>query len=58
MNSKKTVCAILAASMLTTGIVLTQSTASAQTSSVDVSAAKTDTVTTGAAANISDGNKE
>ena len=59
MNLKRTMCAILAASMLTTGIVLTQSTAtaSAQTTTTPVSAASTASMpTTGAAANIVDGN--
>jgi hypothetical protein len=44
MNLKRTMCAILAASMLTTGIVLTQSTASAAESPKTSGAVVTDEV--------------
>ena len=60
MTLKRTMCALLAASMLTTGVVAAQSSASAAEVEYDESAA---TVTTeestgsyGLAANIADGN--
>jgi alpha-amylase len=58
MNPKRTMCAILAASMLTTGVVLTQSTAtaSAQTTATPVSAASTENMPVSGSGNIADGN--
>ncbi len=59
MNLKRTVCAILAASMLTTGVVLTQSTASAAESNQTSGAAVTEEVSAasyGLASEIKNGN--
>lgn len=57
MNLKRTMCAVIAASLLTTGVVLTQSTASAQTVSTPVTAASAENIAvSGASASISEGN--